>query len=881
MKKLFLFIMIILISFSLYSRDKLKLMITDEELSKLEYSDFDLELEENETIDVSSNNVVVCIQFITIDPEEYTIYLNDTQIEDFYDDCYIDFERAAAFFALRDILHAGLNELSVYSLSEKRQKKWTLNIPEMEHVVDYSIHKQITYGRGWKRGFTVSPDGNLIAFVVTDNDYNAIMVYNITDKQTRTIIENETEVKWGNFAVDDESNYSFAPCWSRDGAYLFYVSNNTGHFELYRAEIDSNGDRLNQSQLTQYNSYLCNLTYSNLDDVIYFVSNKSGKMAIYSGVNAESAKDTLEFQTDIVRITPEDNGSYFSPAISYDDKVMAYCKRQSEEDVSIILYDLINKKVTNEISDNSFDCVFPSWSPSSDLVSFYQGDRLYLYDTNSDEQLKIASNVRRPEYPVSPCWGPAGNALYYISTDTNNSIRKISLDLENFSKKKEETLLNDKYYANNYEVGITPDRNTLIRACFQKNHEIWLYESENKGPKEYSIMGFKSNYNSLVSVWDKSKKSFLPVALYPKISNNNAFIEMENLSTGAYRFKVAEKEFNQRLFNTNELIDYSPGVDRAYSVKHGLLSTFLPSSGQYFSKNYEKNKFFFYSFWGMAALTAGSYYYSDYLYDDYEKQTEMKGLVEARDQYDMMSSLTTGLLIGTISNYLLNVYDGVTSTVNKQNEYRELHAKNFHDVTSNLPIERDIYGKILGKTGELKILTEKPNLKVSLIDEKGNETYYGKTSLVFDNKTYFTIADLEEGNYTLITEDNFGNKSDESISIDKNEVKYKCLRSDKRNNTKFTSYLKKAVPGYTQFKRDEDIKAYSIISLTATSLLGAAYCQIASEVKYSNYKESTDVAECLENRSSYIRNGNLRNTFLLSFSLSYLYGYIDSCLEGK
>lgn len=882
MKRLIILISFLLIGLLLFGSEKLRLTISDSPISDIEISDLDQEVEEGGTIEVASSNIIIGIQLRAIDPTEYSVYLNDDKIDGFFEDCAIDFDRLTVFYQLKDLISEGLNELSLYTASDRSFTKWTINVTAKEESIEYTHHFKITYGKGWKRGFTVSPDGNLIAYVVIDNDYNAIRIYNLKDEKTRTVVENEKKAGWGGeISLEEKSRYSFAPCWSRDGAYLYYVSNNTGNFELYRAEIDLNGNCLDQTQLTKYDSYLCNLEYSNLHDRIFFASNKSGKMAIYSGINAETATTISEFCDTVERITPEgDDFSYFSPAISIDDKYLAYCRTKMQEKTSLIIYDLANRSI-EYISNDDKDSIFPSWSSAGSYLAFYQGENIELLDFENDDHIHLSSGVRRPKYPVKPCWGPLGDEIYMISTDTNNSVRKIIIDLDRFEVKSENILLDDKYYANNYEVGITPDKNTLIRACFQKNHEIWLSESEMEVSQVNSIVGFESTYKTMLKFWDKSSKKYEPLAIYPKIFHPDVLIEKEDLTTGNYRFLVGEKEFSRYLFSTNETISFKPDPEPSYSITYGLSSTALPALGQHLSKNYEKSKFFLYSFWGLLGLTAGSYYYSDYLYDEYDNQTDMKSLVEARDSYDNMAAVTTGLLVGTITHYILNAYDGWTSTVNKQNEYLMHHNKNFHDVTSNLPVERDMYSKKLMRTGELKILTEEPNLKITLIDRAGKATEYGKTSLVFDTDTYFTITNLNEGDYSLIAEDTFGNKITESVRIDKNVVKYLCLRDGKAKSKNIMNYAKKALPGYTQLKRGDKLKGYSIISLTAASLVGALYCSLAANSEYSDYEDARDIETCLDSRSGFIRNRNMSYTFLASFSLTYLYGYIDSCMEGR
>ncbi len=878
MKRLFVTFVLPMICLALLYGDPLLISVANKNLSELRSGDFKYSVDEGETISVESNNVAIAIYFESFDPTKYYLFINERKIEGFFEDCEFDFSKRLAIYSIKELLQEGLNELKVYS-NDGTSRSWFIDIEEAINIADYSAHKQVTHGRGWKLNPAVSPDGNLVAYKVASEEYNAIKIYNIETDENYIVVENEKKISFGE--IDEEEHYySTAPCWSRDGATLFYVSNNSGYSEIYRADIDRKGYASNHKRITSFNSYLGSIVASSTMDRIYFTCNKDGAMAIYQGNNAENASDSFEFMESVKRISPADENIYYAPVISTDDTYIAFCMNDSEKKTSIEIYELDGLSYVESISDRNNNCFFPSWSTAGNLLAYYCRKELRCFNVDSNKDFLVASRVRIPQdWAVKPTWAPNTNTIFYITDDVNTAIHMVQINYDKSKAGEDIILLSDKYNANNYEIAVTPDMHYMIRCSFQTNYELWLDTSSLTPVETASVVAFKSNYNTMLKMWDKYDKVYSPLALYPEIDNQHAYMEKEGLQAGSYQFVLGDKEINSKLFSDFETIEHETGTDKPYSIKYGLYSAALPSLGQYSSSNLEKSSFFRYTFWGLAALTAGSFYYADQLHTDYEEQTSMDDTIEARDKYTMVSSIASGLLIGTIGNYLLNVFDATASQRNKQSEFRELHDRNFHQVTSKLPVNRRIYSKKLQQTGELKILTKEPNLKVSLVDSKGKRTDYGTTNLIFDKDTYFTISELEAGNYTLRSEDSRGNDYQDKVTIEKNRVSYACLKHGAGKSGGFSNFLQNMVPGYIQYKRDEQVKAYTIIGFTALSLIGAAYCHFAAENSYSDYKDATTASDVVEHRGDYVKYSNLRNTFLLSFSITYLYGYLDSSLR--
>ena len=850
-----------------------KIAITDKNLSEISYSDFEISPKLSEVSKISSTNALGCLILSELDATKYKVYINNKLIEDLFEECEFNFSLNAIFFSLRNFLEPGLNSITViYESGEK--KTWSIEVEKKEEKIELSYHKQVTSGKGWKKNIAISPDGRFMAYIVEANNYNSINIYNIETDNTNIIIENEKKVEFGKINKDKENNYSFAPCWSRDGSYLYFISNNSGFFELYKTKINHDGMSEKVTQLTKMNSYLCNITASSINDAVYFVSNKTGKMAIYKATDVEDVNNSSEFTHNIIQISPEDENSYFAPSISMDDSKLAFCSFKKSGTTSVIIYNLDNMQIESQIEDDSFDCLFPSWSPNNNIIAYYRGKSLII-ENMEEEELIISSNCRTSSYAVKPFWDPIGNALYFISNDTNNSIIKKEIDFDSMKIIKSNTILNDKYYANNYEVAITPDKTNIFRSSFQSNYEIWMYSSKKKVSTKSTIV-FATAPNTLIKYWDSYKGEYIPLALQPELNNKFASIEMDNLNAGAHRFQINSKEYTQKLFNSSKLLENNDIKESIYSLKYGLCSTFIPTLGQHLSSNISKRKFFTYSLLGLSTLAAGSAYYAETLLDTYEEKNDMKSLINARDDYSYFSSLATGFVIGSISTYLINSFDGFFSKKNVQTKFQPLHYKNFMDVTSDLPITREIYSKRLNNKGELKLLVDSPNVDVSLIDMQNNVEKYGKTNLVFNTNTFFTITDLDKGKYTLKLVGKQGNVNKETVYIEPNQVSYKISRMEQKlfDSTKYK--LKCSIPGLMQFKRGNKIKAYSIIGFESISLISALIFQSKASDSYSKYNDSKNTEEILQYRSDYIKYSNLRNNFIFVFSLNYVYGYIDS-----
>ena len=875
MKRIMLLSVLLSSIIFLLAKDILWISESEKGFASLTFKDFSRQIETGETIDARSDNIAVAIHIDSFDQTDYYFFMNGSKIRNFFDECRYDFTNKVVFYSIRDLLQEGVNDFQVY-YPDGTNHSWYIRI-DKANTLSYDSHKQITSGRGWKMNPAISPNDNLVAYTVSGESYNAINVFNLETEKTFRIVENKKNRVIGE--IDEEHYYSSAPCWSCDGTKLFYVSNHSGNNEIYRADVSYEGDVSNHTQMTEFNSYIGSIVSSPSQDAIYFLSKKDGTMAVYRGIQAEAASGSRDFMKGVERISPDDGGVYFSPAISRNDQYIAFCRNDSHSKTSINIYSLNDLRLIKEISAPIGNVIYPSWSSENDLLAYYYRKELRVFNLNSESDFAVCTQVRIPQgWSVKPFWARNRDAIYYIADDKNSAIHLVEMNQEGNGIENDYVVLDDKRNANNYEVVVTADVRNMIRCSFQEGYDLWLDSSKGPGKNTESIAAFRADNNSMVKVWNKYDKKFSLLALCPEVYMKNAYLEKEGLKAGNHRFMIGDRNFNSNLVSDFKTFESSSVEKRNFSLKYGLYSAILPSYGQYSSKNLEKSNFFRYSFWGLAALTAGSFYYADQLHSDYQEQTEIKNTIETRDQYMMVSSIASGLLIGTVANYLLNVIDATTSERNVIQEYREQHDRNFHQVNSKLPTNRYIYAKKLSQKGELKILTRIPNMKLSLIDANGNMTDYGRTSLIFDRDTYFTVADLEPGNYILVSEDTKGNRYQDPVVIERNKVNYTTLKYDDDNGD-FGYYLRNMIPGYVQLKRNEKTKAATIIGFTAASLLGAAYCHVMAENSYSEYQDAKTASDATEYRGDYVKYSNLRSTFFVTFSISYLYGLLDSSLR--
>lgn len=859
---------------------------SNEKIWNLAPSEFQHTINENETPSLGSGNLNICFHFeesvnLSSDVE---IYINDKEIK--------QLSRMGKYFHGQDkyainitnFLREGRNtiELYYYNGTEKTEvHKWVINIGEVS-----SYQKQndpfplTTDSQGWKKMFSLSPNSKFIAYVYESNDQkqNSIKIFNLVTKTISNVIVSKKAKKQFGKSEEKKKFYSYAPCWSRDGRYLFFISTKSGHFELWRSRISFNGEVSDLTQLTNYEAYTSSPVISP-DGKLFFVSNKDGDLQLYYSSNSIKAHNKMIFMNSVERFTT-DIATIFAPAISQNGKYIAYCKEKTfgNSKVYIEISSISDKRIINKIKIENKDCLYPSWMPQKEIVSFYAGKSIYVANILQNiAPVKVASKCRLPSYAISPSW--SDDAIYYVKDDKNKSIDKILVAYKNLGKSKSFSVLNNRKYRDNMEVQVTNNHKYIIYNSFNSgNWELWAIPLSSGNA--LSCVDFSLPPLCRISFFEPQEDKFKLIGFSPFLeSGKNVTFEKENIPVGFHRFKFNNKEMS---FNTSLRTPYDvtlPQYEESPQFSNALHSLFLPGWGQSVANNDKKGKFFLYSALGLATLGGGSYFLQEKYYNKYNDSSTIKSIEKNKMEYSSLSGFTNGIIIGGSLIYALNIIDALVSKPNIYKHDRIRFSEVYREIKRQNPQKRMMYGKKNEGFGELKVFSTVPYTEIRLksYETKNNkDVYYGKTGYTFDTNTYFTIKDIPPGQYELICKKPFMKTNKQDITINEFKVNYSIVKMESNFGLKMQQFFYNSVPGLAQMRNGKYIKGGTILGICSISLAGVFINQAKANNDFDRYNNATNLPEIIRSKSDYSTHISLRNSFWVTFGLSLIYNLYDT-----
>ena len=857
-----------------------------ENIYNLSQKVFNKQILENESADVSTNNIAICIKFD--DPEfdffELSLKINGIRLTNLMDRGYYNLDNNMYMINITEHLRPVGDNIIVasYSKVDKRDvKEWHFYIESADESLSKAEAVQITHGPGWKHKMAPSPNANLIAFVQEDETkIFQIKIMNLDTDKEFTVISNQKlrQDKGFGSARGKKIFYSTSPSWSDDGKYLYFSSSKSGYYEIYRSKISENGYPEPPLQLTNYRCYTSGPVVSPKGDLA-FVSNKSGNLEIYLVKDVKRTNNGAEFEKNVKQLTDNITSDYAS-SWSADGNYLSFTHEgrktnNIQEYSSIYIYDLNKRKIVRKIQAQKDQDNFCSiWSPTALKLAFYCGKSLYLYDFDSDDPpSQLAYNVRRPTFIMFPTWSPRGDEIYYVHGDDPYYIMRVKVD-EKTGYRKEEFINETR---DNSEIVFSYDSSFLLYTSFDSgNWEIWK-KVQGKGFK--SFISFQAPPETKIYYLCGDKKKF--IGLQPELLVDNTFFEMENVHIGYQKVQFGEgkaSKITEKVSNPFDVTNFSlPEAKRPLDIRNAVRSIFWPGSGQKRKNWYGKKKLFGWSNLLLLSAIGGSYYLEDYYYDKYEKSKTSLEMAENRHKsyrfYYVRWSLT-GMAIG---NWLLNVTDALISK-NKLSEDENNQIEKIRDTyRQRTKKTRQIADKKWNDatTGELKIFCDQKNTDIYLA-KGGEKNLYGKTGLTADENTFFTISYLPEGMYKIIAEKKYYKPYSSNVIINPNKVTYEniYLQKDFKENLKKLSLS--LIPGYRQYyEQDRKAKAYLIAGLEIACLIGAGYCHLKAEDEYDRYKDASDDAVMMNAREHTLKYDDMRDTFLIGFGLGYLYHLYD------
>lgn len=210
--------------------------------------------------------------------------------------------------------------------------------------------------------------------------------------------------------VTDDQPSDWNPVWSRDGRYLYFLSDRGGSMNLWRVPIDEVSGRvtgrIEPATLPSANSQ-------------HFSFSADGKAMVYVEMNRREGT----FQVDLDPITATVVGQpvqitqgirrYSSPQISEDEKSLVFVSAaEAQEDLYIIDRDSGQlRQITNDAAQDRV----PRWSPDNRQIAFLsdRSGKYEIWKVNADGSgLDQITDVPDAEL-VDAIWSPDGQKLLY------------------------------------------------------------------------------------------------------------------------------------------------------------------------------------------------------------------------------------------------------------------------------------------------------------------------------------------------------------------------------------------------------------------------------------------------------------------------------------
>ena len=184
------------------------------------------------------------------------------------------------------------------------------------------------------------------------------------------------------------------PAWTRDGSALIYTSNASGHSQLYRVAVTSQGAAATPIRITTSSEPESQASVAP-NGTILFARGRTGQTTIWMRTAAGVER----------RFTSGDNGAERWPAWSPDGRRVAYSA--SREDRTRLRVRWVDGDSDRVIVQDR-DAEHPAWSPSGDRIAFAtRNGRAGVWITTPDASYVNLVSAQRAE----PAWSPDGRML--------------------------------------------------------------------------------------------------------------------------------------------------------------------------------------------------------------------------------------------------------------------------------------------------------------------------------------------------------------------------------------------------------------------------------------------------------------------------------------
>lgn len=219
--------------------------------------------------------------------------------------------------------------------------------------------------------------------------------------------------------VTDDEFIDWNPVWSREGDYLYFLSNRGGEMNLWRVPIDENSGRL-------LGSFEPATLPSNNAQQVTFARNAN--VAAYGQKISSENVWEIGFDPTTGSVTgppsPLTQGlkRYASLSVSPDEQSFVYLTRgEPQQDLYVAGMSGILKQ---RLTDDAAQDVIPRWSPDGEWIAFIsdRSGKYEIWKVRPDGTGLTAMTHEPGKEVIAPVWSPDGKRLLYQIRNVNSFI---------------------------------------------------------------------------------------------------------------------------------------------------------------------------------------------------------------------------------------------------------------------------------------------------------------------------------------------------------------------------------------------------------------------------------------------------------------------------
>jgi eukaryotic-like serine/threonine-protein kinase len=220
-------------------------------------------------------------------------------------------------------------------------------------------------------------------------------------------------------AVTDDKEVDWNPVWSRDGKYLYFLSDRGGSMNVWRAPIDELSGKvtgeIEPATLPSANSQHLNFSADG-QTIVYVEMNRRENLyqVSFDPLTASISGQPVQITQGIRRYSHID--------LAPDEKSLVFVSAaEAQEDIFVISREGAQlKQLTNDSAQDRN----PRWSPGDQRIAFLsdRSGKYEIWKVNEDGSgLEQLTNFAAADV-INPVWSPDGTRLLYKARDINTFI---------------------------------------------------------------------------------------------------------------------------------------------------------------------------------------------------------------------------------------------------------------------------------------------------------------------------------------------------------------------------------------------------------------------------------------------------------------------------